>query len=52
MKMARYKHIARKLRLAKELKSNQRIPLWVILRTNRRVMPRRRRNWRVTKLKR
>ena len=50
--MARNKHVARKLRLAKEFKSNKRIPVWVSLRTARKVVPRRRRHWRINKIKR
>ena len=50
--MARNKPLARKLRLAKALKSNSAIPVWVIVRTMRRVTFRpRRRHWRRTKLK-
>ncbi|MEM2142560.1 MAG: 50S ribosomal protein L39e [Candidatus Thorarchaeota archaeon] len=50
--MARNKPIAKKLRMAKALKSNSSVPTWVIMRTARRV--RRtpsQRNWRDTKLK-
>lgn len=51
--MARVKHIAQKLRLAKRGKQNRPIPYWVVARTKRQV----RRNpkrflWRRSKLKR
>ncbi|ADV65420.1 50S ribosomal protein L39e [Desulfurococcus mucosus] len=50
--MARFKHVARKLRLAAALKSNRAIPIWVSAKTRLRV---RRgfalRNWRRSKLK-
>lgn len=37
----------RKLRLAKRLKQNRRVPAWVIVRTNRKVMTHpKRRHWR------
>jgi len=50
--MARNKHVARKLRLAKALKSNQGIPVWVVIKSLRKVPYRPRlRNWRRTKLK-
>jgi len=50
--MAHNKPHARKLRLAKALKSNSPVPLWVIARTKGRfrIHPRRR-HWRRTKLK-
>jgi large subunit ribosomal protein L39e len=50
--MARFKPLARKLRLAAALKSNRPIPVWVTLKTNRRVRRGfRLRNWRRNKLK-
>ncbi len=50
--MARYKHVARKLRLANRLKSNSPIPIWVVAKTMRRIRWRpRRRHWRRVKLK-
>ena len=50
--MARNKHVARKLRLAKAGKSNSPTPVWVVMKTIRRVryLPRLR-HWRRTKLK-
>lgn len=50
--MARNKHLARKLRLARALKSNRPVPAWVVVRTLRRftINPKRR-HWRVSKLK-
>lgn len=52
MIMARYKHVARKLRLARALKSNAAIPVWVVAKTMRRVTFRPRlRHWRRSKLK-
>ncbi len=51
--MARYKHLARKLRLLKAMKQNSRPPAWVIARTNRRVTWNPKiRNWRRGRLKR
>lgn len=50
--MAGHKPLAKKLRLIKKTKQNRRIPVWVVLKTNRRVIQNlRRRNWRRTKLK-
>ncbi len=50
--MARNKPLAKKLRLAKAAKQNRRIPVWVIVKTNRKVMTHpKRRLWRRTKLK-
>jgi len=50
--MARNKHVARKLRLAKALKSNQGVPVWVVIKSLRKVPYRpRSRNWRRSKLK-
>ncbi|MCD6380996.1 MAG: 50S ribosomal protein L39e [Candidatus Odinarchaeota archaeon] len=50
--MARYKPLGKKLRLARALKQNRPVPIWVMLRTNRNVRthPKRRR-WRVTRIK-
>ncbi len=50
--MARFKHVARKLRLAHATKSNSPVPVWVVIKTNRRIRFNvRRRHWRVSKLK-
>jgi len=50
--MARYIHVARKLRYAAALKSNKPIPLWVTIKTRMRVRRGfRLRNWRRVKLK-
>jgi len=50
--MAHNKPLARKLRLARALKSNRPVPAWVILRTMRRVTYNPlRRHWRRQKLK-
>ncbi len=50
--MARNKHVARKLRLASALKSNCSVPVWVTIKTLRKVPYRpRRRNWRRSKLR-
>lgn len=50
--MARSKPLARKLRLAKALKSNEPLPIWVVAKTLRKVrFNYRRRNWRRQKLK-
>ncbi len=49
--MARNKHVARKLRLAKALKSNSAIPVWVVIKTLRKVPFRPKlRHWRRAKL--
>ncbi len=46
------KGLGKKLRLAKALKQNRRIPLWVIVKTNRRVIRNpKRRHWRRTKIR-
>lgn len=51
--MARNKHVAKKKRLLKAMKSNRRVPAWIILRTSRRFLTHpKRRNWRRNKLKR
>ena len=45
--MARNKPLARKLRLAKAYKSNSPVPVWVLMRTNRRFTTHpKRRHWR------
>jgi len=50
--MARNKPVAKKLRLSKALKSNRPVPLFVRLKTNRRLLfNKKRRNWRRTRLK-
>ncbi len=48
--MARNRPLGSKLRYARALKENRRIPLWVYLRTARRVRPRPLRNWRRSRL--
>ena len=50
--MARYKPYAKKLRLAKKGNSNNTVPTWVVMRTNRQVTthPKKRR-WRSQKIK-
>ncbi len=50
--MAHYKHVAKKLRLAKKTKQNRALPAWVTLRTRRRVITNPvRRYWRRQKIK-
>ncbi|MEM2021200.1 MAG: 50S ribosomal protein L39e [Zestosphaera sp.] len=50
--MARAKHVARKLRLASAGNRNQALPIWVVVRTLRKVSWRPRlRHWRRSKLK-
>ncbi|MCD6411499.1 MAG: 50S ribosomal protein L39e [Thermoplasmata archaeon] len=50
--MTRNKPLARKLRLLKAMKSNRRVPAWVMIRTNRRFLRHPKvRNWRRSKLK-
>ncbi|MEM0014441.1 MAG: 50S ribosomal protein L39e [Zestosphaera sp.] len=50
--MAKAKHVARKLRLASESKSNCAVPVWVVVKTLRKVPWRPRlRHWRRSKLK-
>ncbi|MHA1616022.1 MAG: 50S ribosomal protein L39e [Candidatus Njordarchaeales archaeon] len=50
--MARYKPLAKKLRLAKANKQNRLPPVFVRIKTNRRVMTSpKRRHWRRNKLK-
>ncbi len=48
--MARYRPLASKLRYARAMRENHRIPLWVYLRTNRKVRYRPLRNWRSSRL--
>lgn len=49
--MARNKHVARKLRLARATKSNSSLPVWVVVKTRRRVPFRPKlRHWRRVKL--
>jgi large subunit ribosomal protein L39e len=51
--MARNKILSRKLRYGKELKSNNSVPTWVMMRTNRRVRQHPgQRNWRQRRIKR
>lgn len=50
--MARAKPLARKLRLAKAGKQNRSVPLWVVVKTNRRFRDHpKRRHWRRVSLK-
>lgn len=50
--MAKVKPLAKKLRLAKALKQNRRVPIWVIAKTKRRVRTHpRRHSWKASKLK-
>jgi large subunit ribosomal protein L39e len=50
--MARFKHLARKLRLAAAEKTNKPIPIWVGVKTRMRVRRGfRLRNWRRSKIK-
>lgn len=50
--MARNKPLGRKLRLGRALKANRAIPVWVVIRTNRRIRWNMlRRYWRASKLK-
>jgi len=50
--MARFKPLGKKLRLAKALKQNRAVPIWVIIKTNRRFRDHpKRRHWRRVKLK-
>jgi len=48
--MAHYKPLAKKLRLARALKENSQIPIWVIAKTRRRVVRKIRRNWRRSRM--
>ncbi|MEM1628301.1 MAG: 50S ribosomal protein L39e [Desulfurococcaceae archaeon] len=50
--MARFKHVARKLRLASAFNSNRPIPIWVTMKTRLKVRRGfRLRNWRRVKIK-
>ncbi|HDI10223.1 MAG TPA: 50S ribosomal protein L39e [Euryarchaeota archaeon] len=50
--MARNKPRGKKIRLGKASKQNKRVPIWVIVRTNRRVLTHpKRRHWRRSRLK-
>ncbi len=50
--MAHAKPLARKLRLAKAYKQNSPVPVWVVIKTNRRFRDHpHRRHWRRVKLK-
>ncbi|MCE4611132.1 MAG: 50S ribosomal protein L39e [Desulfurococcales archaeon] len=50
--MAHFKPLARKLRLARALKANRPVPVWVVVRTKRRIRVNPlRRHWRRSKLK-
>ena len=50
--MARNKPLARKLRLARALKANSAVPVWVVVKTARRfTFNPKRRHWRRSKLK-
>jgi large subunit ribosomal protein L39e len=50
--MSRNKPLGKKLRLAKAYKQNRRVPLWVILKTNRKVRTHpKMRQWRRSKVK-
>uniref|UniRef100_A0A7C4B9E2 Large ribosomal subunit protein eL39 n=1 Tax=Thermofilum pendens TaxID=2269 RepID=A0A7C4B9E2_THEPE len=48
--MAHYKPLGKKLRLAAAIRSNEQVPLWVIVKTRRRVRRRPRRNWRRSRM--
>jgi large subunit ribosomal protein L39e len=50
--VARFKHLARKLRLASAFESNKPVPVWVTVKTRLRIRrPFRLRHWRRSKLK-
>ncbi len=50
--MAHFKPLGKKLRLAKALKQNRAVPLWVVVKTARKFRDHpRRRHWRRVKLK-
>jgi large subunit ribosomal protein L39e len=52
IQMARVKHVAKKMRLGKARKQNRRVPLWVMAKTNRKVIDHpKRRFWRYGRLK-
>lgn len=48
--MARNKPYAKKRRLASAIKSNYQVPVWVIIKTRRRVGRKVRRNWRRSRM--
>ncbi len=48
--MATHRPLGSKLRYARALKSNKRVPAWVYARTNRKVRARPLRNWRRSRL--
>ncbi|MCS7105142.1 MAG: 50S ribosomal protein L39e [Thermofilaceae archaeon] len=48
--MARNKPLAKKLRLARALKTNSQVPIWVIVKTRRRVTRKPLRNWRRSRM--
>jgi large subunit ribosomal protein L39e len=51
-KMARNKPLAKKLRMARALKSNSSVPTWAVVKTGGKVRRTpKQRNWRETKLK-
>ncbi len=50
--MARNRHLAKKLRYAKKLKSNAPVPSWIVMKTGRKVRTHpKRRHWRRTRIK-
>ncbi|HEU12618.1 MAG: 50S ribosomal protein L39e [Thermoplasmata archaeon] len=50
--MARNKHVARKFRLIRHMRTNRRVPGWVMIRTDRKFVTHpHRRNWRRNSLK-
>ncbi|UCH03759.1 MAG: 50S ribosomal protein L39e [Candidatus Thorarchaeota archaeon] len=50
--MARNKHLAKKLRMAKALNTNSSVPTWVVMKTGGKVRTTpKQRNWRTKKLK-
>jgi len=48
--MARYKPLAKKLRLASAARENRQVPIWVIAKTRRRVTRKFRRDWRRSRM--
>ena len=50
--MSRNKELGRKIRILKKIKSNRRVPGWVMMRTDRKfTQNEKRRHWRKTQLK-
>ncbi|MHB8395925.1 MAG: 50S ribosomal protein L39e [Thermoplasmataceae archaeon] len=50
--MSRNKELGRKIRILKKIKSNRRVPGWVMMRTDRKfTQNEKRRHWRKNKLK-